>query len=202
MVAFELAQFHEKIGANIEAVRWYTSAAERFRRAQWKQKAEEALTRLGAPIPAALPPTMAATSASETTQEPAAQMEPIIAEFSESQVSETSGEINGEHQESVFEPQAATAATSTPGADAGHRRKRRGRRGGRGRNKGARTGAAATASAPHPVPVPPSAFDRAAEPRSIPAARHLANEEFAQPRLQEPESVRSIEPVVSGSAFQ
>ena len=202
MVAFELAQIHEKAGANSDAVRWFTSAAERFRRAQWKQKAEEALTRLGAPIPAALPPTMAATSASETTQEPAARMEPIIAEFSESQVSETSGEINGEHQESVFEPQAATAATSTPGADAGHRRKRRGRRGGRGRNKGARTGAAATASAPHPVPVPPSAFDRAAEPRSIPAARHLANEEFAQPRLQEPESVRSIEPVVSGSAFQ
>jgi len=53
MVAFELAQFHEKIGANIEAVRWYTAAAERFRRAQWKQKAEEALTRLGAPIPVA-----------------------------------------------------------------------------------------------------------------------------------------------------
>src|SRR5882724_5194566 len=38
MVAFELAQFHEKIGANIEAARWYTVAAERFRRAQWKLK--------------------------------------------------------------------------------------------------------------------------------------------------------------------
>src|SRR5712672_1851759 len=51
MVAFELAQIHEKSGDQSEAVRWYTAAAERFRRAQWKQKAEEALTRLGAPIP-------------------------------------------------------------------------------------------------------------------------------------------------------
>src|SRR6266852_4470015 len=53
MVAFELAQIHEKIGAHSEAARWYTAAAERFRRAQWKQKAEEALTRLGVPIPVA-----------------------------------------------------------------------------------------------------------------------------------------------------
>src|ERR1700737_1461409 len=62
MVAFELAQIHEKIGANSEAARWYTAAAERFRRTQWKQKAEEALTRLGAPIPVA----PAAASVSET----------------------------------------------------------------------------------------------------------------------------------------
>src|SRR5262245_48564791 len=52
MVAFELAKLHEKSGQTDEAVRWYTSAAERFRRAQWKTKAEEALARLGAPIPA------------------------------------------------------------------------------------------------------------------------------------------------------
>jgi hypothetical protein len=70
MVAFELAQFHEKIGANIEAVRWYTAAAERFRRAQWKQKAEEALTRLGAPIPVA----PAAASVSESGAEPATRL--------------------------------------------------------------------------------------------------------------------------------
>src|SRR5580700_3357870 len=53
MVAFELAQIHEKSGTHAEAAHWYTAAAERFRRAQWKQKAEEALTRLGAPIPVA-----------------------------------------------------------------------------------------------------------------------------------------------------
>jgi hypothetical protein len=52
MVAFELAQWHEKAGEHAEAARWYTSAAERFRRSQWRSKAEAALARLGAPIPA------------------------------------------------------------------------------------------------------------------------------------------------------
>src|ERR1700693_1608820 len=49
MVAFELAQFYEKAGTTEEAVRWFTTAAERFRRPQWKLKAEEGLVRLGAP---------------------------------------------------------------------------------------------------------------------------------------------------------
>ena len=52
MVAFELAALEEKGANNAEAVRWYTTAAERFRRADWKSRAEDALTRLGAPIPA------------------------------------------------------------------------------------------------------------------------------------------------------
>src|ERR1700687_6387699 len=83
MVAFELAQIHEKIGAHSEAARWYTAAAERFRRVQWKQKAEEALTLLGAPIPIA----PAAASPSETSVEPAVRLDPIITEYSEGQVS-------------------------------------------------------------------------------------------------------------------
>src|SRR6202171_4450612 len=83
MVAFELAQIHEKTGANSEAARWYTAAAERFRRTQWKQKAEEALTRLGAPIPVA----PAAASVSEIHAETVARLEPIITEFSGPQIS-------------------------------------------------------------------------------------------------------------------
>ncbi len=51
MVAFELAQWHEKAGNAGETVRWYTTAAQRFRRAQWRSRAEEALARLGAAIP-------------------------------------------------------------------------------------------------------------------------------------------------------
>jgi hypothetical protein len=215
MVAFELAQIHEKAGANDEAVRWYTSAAERFRRAQWKLKAEEALTRLGAPIPVSHPSTPpAAISESETPADPAAKMEPIIAEFSEDQVTEEGDELDGGQQESVFEQPAATAAAASPqGAEAGlgRRRKRRGRRGGRGRNKGARTGAAAvntsvsanvTSPAPPALPVPPSAFDRGAEPRRFPPARIQAPEEFSQHRAQEPESVRHVEPAVPASVFQ
>src|SRR3984893_13535995 len=82
MVAFELAQIHEKTGAHSEAARWYTAAAERFRRAQWKQKAEEALTSLSAPIPVA----PAAGSVSEPVPDPATRLEPIITELTEAQV--------------------------------------------------------------------------------------------------------------------
>jgi len=118
MVAFELAQIYEKSGDISEAVRWYTSAAERFRRAQWKLKAEEALTRLGAPIPVA----PAATSATETSPEPGTRLEPIIIEYSEVQISEASGEPDGGQQEAVFEQpvEVSTAPQVIPDVP-GHR---------------------------------------------------------------------------------
>src|ERR1700683_5555119 len=47
MVAWELGLLEEKAGRNEEAVTWYKNAVERFRRADWKKKAEEALPRLG-----------------------------------------------------------------------------------------------------------------------------------------------------------
>jgi hypothetical protein len=47
MVAFELARHFEVAGHNAEAAQWYSTAAERFRRADWKTKAQEAATRLG-----------------------------------------------------------------------------------------------------------------------------------------------------------
>ena len=84
MVAFELAQLYEKAGSAPEAIRWFTTAAERFRRPQWKQKAEEGLVRLGAPIPVA-PAAVTGVTLSETTAEPVSRLEPIIAEFSEEQ---------------------------------------------------------------------------------------------------------------------
>src|SRR5713226_3700309 len=42
MVAFELAKFFETTGQSGEAAKWYSTAAERFRRADWKTKAQEA----------------------------------------------------------------------------------------------------------------------------------------------------------------
>jgi hypothetical protein len=201
MVAFELAQIHEKAGALSEAVRWYTAAAERFRRAQWKQKAEEALTRLGAPIPPPLSAAPAVVSIGETTAPPANRLEPIIAEFSEEQVLETGEEIDGGQQESVFEQPPAGAVTAASATDTtqSHRRKRRGRRGGRGRNKGLRSTVPA-AAIPVPLPVPPSVFDRAAEPRTFQAARPHASEEIMQHRAPEPEPIRSFEPATSSSS--
>ena len=200
MVAFELAQIHEKTGANSEAARWYTAAAERFRRTQWKQKAEEALTRLGAPIPVA----PAVASVSEPGAEPVARLEPVIAEFSEQQISETSAGPDAGHQEAVFE-QPVEASAPVPaqatGIVPGHRRKRRGRRGGRGRHKGPRVGAP-VAGTPGPVPVAPSSFERAVEPQSAPVVRPYASEEFSERPTREREPVSSFESAAAGSSPQ
>jgi hypothetical protein len=200
MVAFELAQIHEKAGTNTEAARWYTAAAERFRRAQWKLKAEEALTRLGAPIPVA----PAAASVSENNAEPAARLEPVITEYSEVQISVGVSEQDGGQQQPVFEqPAAALATASTPvaGDPQGHRRKRRGRRGGRGRNKGGRVGAP-VAAMPVPVSVTPSPVEHAPEPRPLPAVRPFVSEEFSERRAPEAEPVSSFEAAASGSSQQ
>jgi len=198
MVAFELAQIHEKTGAQTEAVRWYTSAAERFRRAQWKQKAEEALTRLGAPIPVA----PAATAASEPGAEPIARLEPIIiTEYSEVQVSEATGEPDGGQQEEVFEQPAATLVPGqVTGEIPGHRRKRRGRRGGRGRNKGGRTGAPVAGTSAQ-LTIAPSSH-RAAEPHTAPIIRPFVPEELPERHSREPEPVSSFESAAAGSSLQ
>jgi len=201
MVAFELAQIHEKAGTNTEAARWYTAAAERFRRAQWKLKAEEALTRLGAPIPVA----PAAASVSENSPEPVTRLEPVITEFTEVHVSEVTGEPDGGQQEEVFEQPAAAAAPTTPqaaGEVPGHRRKRRGRRGGRGRNKGARPGAPVAQMVAAPVPIATPSTERAMEPRSLPAVRPFVSEEFSERRAPEPEPVSSFESAASSSSHQ
>jgi hypothetical protein len=194
MVAFELAQIHEKIGAHSEAARWYTAAAERFRRAQWKQKAEEALTRLGAPIPVA----PAAAAVSELGAEPAPRLEPIITEFSEGQISDAS-EPDGGQQESVFEqPREALALAPAAEGVPAHRRKRRGRRGGRGRHKGPRA-ATPVAGTSTPVPVAPLSFERAAEPRPVPMVRPFVSPELSEARTREPEPVSAFDSAATGS---
>ena len=48
MVAFEVAAALERGERIEEALKWYQTSYERFRRAEWKKKAAEALTRLGA----------------------------------------------------------------------------------------------------------------------------------------------------------
>jgi hypothetical protein len=55
MVAFELARYFESTGNTDDAGRWYLTAAERFRRADWKTKAQESATRLGATVAAEIP---------------------------------------------------------------------------------------------------------------------------------------------------
>ena len=48
MVAFELARHFEGSGQNAEAAKWFFTAAEKFRRADWKAKALESAARLAA----------------------------------------------------------------------------------------------------------------------------------------------------------
>src|SRR5215469_2141196 len=61
MVAFELARYLESTGNSNDAGRWYLTAAERFRRADWKTKAQEGAARLGATSPAEIPQPVAKT---------------------------------------------------------------------------------------------------------------------------------------------
>ncbi|MFZ0923449.1 MAG: hypothetical protein WA020_10310, partial [Candidatus Acidiferrales bacterium] len=81
MVAFEAGALEEKSGRSEEAVRWYTIAAQRFRRADWRQKAAEALTRLGAPVPEEAPSATGASHANGEDGENAAGVAADTAPF-------------------------------------------------------------------------------------------------------------------------
>jgi len=51
MVAFELARHLETVNLLDDAVKWYAISWQRFRRGDWKTKAEEGVSRLGATLP-------------------------------------------------------------------------------------------------------------------------------------------------------
>ncbi len=153
MVAWELAALEEKAGHNDEAVRWYTTAAQRFRRAEWKKKAEEALLRLGAPVPAS-------SEAGIAEGEEVLKTEAFVEEGSQPATRQpVVGEII---KVEAFSDTAATGEPERPPmpgqvAETEHRKRHRGRRGGRGRR---RKGAAAAPSLPtrtfvEPAPVAP-----------------------------------------------
>ena len=149
MVAFELARLHEKSGPTDAAVRWYTVAAERFRRAQWKTKAQEALARLGAAVPAEQP-----TAATELSPAPTAHGEEVAAEEAALEAPESAAEA-----EPAAEP-VAEKAGGAEGAPERHRRRRRGRRGGRRRRKQK----AQAQAAPAEVTAAPAQVQAAVEP--------------------------------------
>jgi len=125
MVAFELARYFEANGKSEDAGKWYMTAAQRFRRADWKNKAQESATRLGATVAAEMPapaipvdlPEVAANDAavSSPSPEPAAQDAAAPA----AEVSPGDAHEGGMHPE--------TGLVEGPAA----KRRRRGRRGGR-----------------------------------------------------------------------
>jgi hypothetical protein len=123
MVAFELARYFETTGNSVDAGKWYFTAAERFRRSDWKTKAQESATRLGATEPAEIPvipapEREAVPHAKETSPEP------------EIAAVETEAQEPAADAVAVEHPPAAAPRTTA--------RPRRGRRGGRGHSPATR----------------------------------------------------------------
>jgi len=131
MVAFELAKFFETSGQNADAAKWYSAAAEKFRRADWKTKAQEAAVRLGGapgeiPLEAGTPPAGEFTlTPPDTTPEPSLPFE------QNAEALESSVAVSSEVQQAV-EVSANQASPTVPD----RKGRRRGRRGGRNRRKG------------------------------------------------------------------
>ena len=148
MVAWELGAVAEKAERNEDAVKWYTIAAERFRRADWKKKAEEALARLGAPIPVAgakpsPEPVFAVTNSTEVepnhefsgpSDSQDTQPRLALGEIPEDSVDYTGDAIEVEvvHLSDATPPSGAAPIDADP---TGKKKRRRGRRGGRGRRR-------------------------------------------------------------------
>ena len=117
MVAFELARYFESSGNSSDAGKWYLTAARRFRRSDWRTKAEESAARLGATEPAEIP-------ASPAQTESAAPPEPaLVAESPTQEVQQTEAISDPPVAEEPAPPPARTSSLSN--------RQRRGRRGGR-----------------------------------------------------------------------
>lgn len=148
MVSWELAAVEEKAERVDEAIKWYTISAERFRRADWKKKAEDALARLGAPIPAHGEKSGSLAQPTEkseegepngnvTTEEPRKQL--AVGEISAEEDTDESSDESEDSSESESPSEVVKSATagngdSSPAANS-KKKRRRGRRGGRGRRR-------------------------------------------------------------------
>src|SRR5215831_6603389 len=127
MVAFELARYLESIGNPGDAGRWYLTAAERFRRADWKTKAQEAATRLGATSPAEIPEPIAKTKETESSEE----AQPVADPVEEQSAGEAETQTIASAPESVAERRPQHSGREQQR----HRRGRRGQEGHRGQRR-------------------------------------------------------------------
>jgi hypothetical protein len=165
MVAWELGVVEEKNGRGDQAVKWYTAAAQRFRRAEWKKKAEEALARLGAEIPAALEETAGGRAAPAAVPD-GSRISLALGEIPETESPlllsrESAAESLPSAPEDFPSGAAEDSGLASSGGESGnagarpeaHRKRRRGRRGGRGRRR--KSAAAASPSLPAQAFTPP-----------------------------------------------
>lgn len=135
MVAFELARYFESKGNTADAGRWYLTAAERFRRSDWKTKAQENATRLGATEPAEVPPLAPKEESAPQTEAPSVA-EGVAISTEDAPQAEN---LETTPAEQPAEPLPTHAETSQGSRDGN--RQRRGRRGGRDHRSSRRTGA-------------------------------------------------------------
>ncbi len=185
MVAFELAKYFETSGQNADAAKWYSAAAERFRRADWKIKAQEAAVRLGGapgeiPLEAGSPPTGEfALTPPVSTQEPELPFE------QNTEALESSVEVTSEIQ------QAAESSLNAPASGGPERKgRRRGRRGGRNRRKGGNGKEAIAVPARHPS-------EAGAPPHGLSPAVQEESTEPTPPRVTHSRAIPSlpVEPI-------
>lgn len=173
MVAFELARYFESTGNNADAGRWYLTAAERFRRADWKTKAQESATRLGATEPAEIPAPVSKSESASSADSP-----------EESAPAEAPSEESSEREREP-EPAEAAAPESRPtesrsaesSRSSSGRSRGRGRRGGRDR-RGSHSRSSEESSSRHSAPPPPP---------SAPETEELPTRSF-ESRAAEPSS--------------
>ncbi|HEY2460263.1 MAG TPA: hypothetical protein VGI16_05630 [Candidatus Acidoferrum sp.] len=192
MVAFELARFFETSGQNADAAKWYSTAAEHFRRADWKTKAQEAAVRLGgesaqnqnqnidpdrhteghlASIPITIPEPGEPFAQSANAFEAIVMPDPAAADEETSEASSDSAEPD----------------SAKPSADL--KRRRRGRRGGRNRRKGPAISGKLAASSTSPSEAPASRRHAPPPPDDSPDSRSESSESRA---LHPPLPIESI----------
>jgi hypothetical protein len=213
MVAFELAKYFETSGKNADAAKWYGVSAERFRRADWKVKAQEAAVRLGGEGGAG---TTAPVDGETESDEPSAALAPVLvmpepglpseqsaAVFaaivdSGSGAADTGEDESGESAEAASEIKDGAAGAGAGPESEDKRRRRRGRRGGRNRRKpgAGPVGVDSSASPAKPASIPTGSSRRAAAPPPTAEA----------PDIDAPVSIRRsmpplpIEPLPEGAA--
>ncbi|MHB8501862.1 MAG: hypothetical protein ACYDCG_07260 [Candidatus Acidiferrales bacterium] len=177
MVAFELARYFETTGENPEAAKWYLAAADRFRRADWKIKAQEAAVRLGAEVTVVDPALSSGDVMLHRT--PVADLEPAHSPEDTSAASQSSAAPAAPAEPVAEEAPSAPAGEAADSPD--KKRRRRGRRGGRNRRKSEPSKSASSISASRTAePVTPTkglpsrVFDEPSEPRPSRAAESRA----------------------------
>jgi hypothetical protein len=176
MVAFELARHFETVSQPEEAVKWYALSWQRFRRGDWKTKAQEAVARLGGALPAEgeiLPlPEVPRVEPPESAQQ-AGESEPSLPFDQSSETPST---------DSATSNSAVLLNSALAPSDSDKRGRRRGRRGGRNRRKGAKV--AIEIPKPHAAP-------------EVSARTPATEIEIAPPRVVDSRSIPRV-PVESG----